>query len=159
MSPLKPLRAFAFAAIAGASLSAISTPAFAAECPVASQGVDVRQPGPSMPSRVTDTVISSVDLDGYNIPGRKLRMRRLVVQPGGVVPWHSHGERPANIYILSGAITEYRSTCRVGITHSAGQVIAESGNLAHWWRNNTRHVAILLSADVLPPQMAADSSM
>ena len=158
MTASKTIRSLFFAA-ASAALTAFAAPAFAGECPAASVGVDVRQPGPSAPSRVTDTVISSVDLNGYNIPGRQLRLRRLVVQPGGVVPWHSHSERPANIYIQSGQITEYRSNCSVGITHRAGQVVAESGNLSHWWRNNSRHVAVLLSADILPPQMAADQSM
>ena len=159
MTASKTIRSLFFAAAASAALTAFAAPALAGECPAASVGVDVRQPGPSAPSRVTDTVISSVDLNGYNIPGRQLRLRRLVVQPGGVVPWHSHSERPANIYIQSGQITEYRSTCSVGITHRAGQVVAESGNLSHWWRNNSRHVAVLLSADILPPQMAADQSM
>ncbi|HVY85803.1 MAG TPA: cupin domain-containing protein [Caulobacterales bacterium] len=159
MTPIKALQTLAFASLASAAFATLATPAFAAECPAASQGVDVRTSGPNAPSKVTDNVISSIDLTGYNVAGRQLRLRRLVVQPGGVVPWHSHQERPANIYILRGAITEYRSTCRVGITHSAGEVVAESGNLSHWWRNNTRHVTVLLSADVLPPQMAADSSM
>ena len=159
MTTSNSLRTMFFAIAASAALGAFAAPAFAAECPTASVGVDVREPGPSAPSHVTDTVISSIDLAGYNIAGRQLRLRRLVVQPGGVVPWHSHGERPANIYILRGQISEYRSTCRVPILHRAGEVVAEQGNLSHWWRNNSRHVAVLLSADILPPQMAANQSM
>ena len=30
----------------------------------------------------------------------------LVVQPGGIVPWHSHADRPALIYVVSGEIVE-----------------------------------------------------
>ena len=137
-----------------------SANAFAADCPVGKVGVDVTKPGPMAPLKVTDTVIASIDLGaGYNIPGRLMRMRKLVVQPGGVVPWHSHGDRPANIYVVSGQITEYRSTCAVPILHPAGDVTAESGNLSHWWKNNSKRVAVLLSADILPPQGKPDSSM
>ena len=145
---------------AAAAALAFAGPAFAADCPAGKVGVDVTKPGPMAPTQVTDTVISSIDLgQGYNIPGRLLRMRKLVIQPGGVVPWHSHGERPANIYVVSGQITEYRSTCAVPILHKTGDVTAESGNLSHWWKNNSKHVTVLLSADILPPQGKPDSSM
>jgi quercetin dioxygenase-like cupin family protein len=148
--------ALAFAAVTMATLSAAS----AGECPADKVGVDVTSPGPMAPSNVTDTVISSIDLgQGYEIPGRMLRMRRLEIKPGGVVPWHSHGERPANIYVVRGAVTEYRSTCAVPIVHRKGEVVAESGATSHWWRNNGWRTAILLSADILPPAMSPDSSM
>ncbi len=133
--------------------------AFAGECPAGKIGVDVMKPGATMPSGVTDTVIASIDLKGYGFDGRFLRMRRLVVQPGGVVPWHSHGDRPANILVLSGAITEYRSTCSVPLKHKAVEVTAEFGSLSHWWKNNTKKPAVLISSDILPPKMTADSTM
>lgn len=140
--------------------AAMVGPAFAGECPAGSVGVDVTPPGPMMPSGVTDDVISSIDLgQGYNVPGRLFRMRKLVVQRGGIVPWHAHNERPANIYIVSGEITEYRSTCAVPITHRAGDVVAETGATSHWWKNNSRKPAVLISADILPPAMDAKASM
>lgn len=141
------------------SMTAVSV-AVAGECPAGKTGVDVTPPGPMMPSKVTDTVISSIDLGaGYQIPGRQFRMRRLVIQPGGVVPWHSHSERPANIYVVSGSVTEYRSTCSAPITHKAGDVIAETGQTSHWWRNNGKQATVLLSSDILPPEMKPDTSM
>lgn len=149
------------ACIAGALLSfGVAPSAFAGECPAGKVGVDVTPPGPSMPSKVTDDVIASIDLgQGYNIAGRAFRMRRLVIQPGGVVPWHGHAERPANIYVVSGEVTEYRSTCSVPITHRAGEVVAESGATSHWWRNNSRRPVTLISADILPPQAPPEQSM
>ncbi len=150
--------AVAAAALATASFF-IAAPAFAGECPAGKVGVDVTKPGPMAPAGVTDTVIASIDLKDYGFAGRALRMRRLVVMPGGVVPWHSHGERPANILVVSGAITEYRSTCAVPILHKAGDVTAESGNLSHWWKNNTKKPAVLISSDILPPTKAADGMM
>jgi quercetin dioxygenase-like cupin family protein len=136
-------------------------PASAADCPANKVGTDATKPGPTMPEHVTDTVIASIDLSpvGSGLTGRKLRMRKLVVQPGGIVPWHSHETRPANIYIISGSITEYRSTCAVPIEHGAGDVTAEFGPLAHWWKNNTKQPTVLISADILPPEMNPDESM
>jgi hypothetical protein len=84
-------------------------------------GVDVTKPAANPAKGVTDTVISAIDLsqEPANIAGRTLRLRELVVQPGGVVPWHSHGDRPAIIYIVEGSITEYASNCAVPILHKA----------------------------------------
>src|SRR5215472_6774948 len=147
---------------AGAIAAAIGATgaAFAGDCPAGKMGVDAMKPGPMMPSGVTDTVISSVDLTGYGLPGKLLRTRRLVLQPGGIVPWHSHRERPANIYILSGSVTEYRSTCSVPIVHDAGDITAESGNLSHWWKNTGSSEAVILSSDIAPaPAQATMSSM
>lgn len=138
-----------------------SSHAFASDCPPDKVGTGIMQPGPSAPVGVTDTVIASIDPaplgDGFE--GRKMRMRKLVVQPGGIVPWHSHSARPANIYVISGSITEYRSTCSVPIEHGAGDVTAEFGALSHWWKNNTKKRTVLISADILPPDMKPDESM
>jgi quercetin dioxygenase-like cupin family protein len=146
-------------AVAGLALLPASPGAFAADCPAGKVGTDVTKPGPTTPSGVTDTVISSIDLSSMGFAGRKMRMRKLTIEPGGVVPWHSHATRPANIYVISGSITEYRSSCAVPIEHSAGDVTAEFGSLAHWWRNNTKQPTVLISADILPPDMSLDESM
>ncbi len=103
-----------------------------------------------MPVGVTDTELGFVPL-GKEIPGldgRRLRLRRLVVQPGGVVPWHSHAARPALIMTMSGTITEYRSNCAAPIEHPAGDVARESGGISHWWKNNGAVPAELIAADI-----------
>ena len=156
-STLKTLSMVSALTLGGLSLAPA---AFAGECPAGKVGVDVTRPGATMPKDVTDTVIASIDLaKGYMVDGRTLRMRRLVVQPGGVVPWHSHAERPANIYVVEGAITEYRSTCAVPIEHKAGDVTAEAGNLSHWWRNNSRKPTVLISSDIVPTPMMTVGGM
>ncbi len=91
--------------------------------------------------------------------GYKMRLRRLVVQPGGIVAWHSHAERPSNIYIIEGSITEYRSTCAVPIEHKAGEAVAEVGALQHWWRNNTDKPTVLTSSDLFHDKMADEHVM
>ncbi|MBP2233955.1 quercetin dioxygenase-like cupin family protein [Sinorhizobium kostiense] len=128
-------------------------PAAAGECPPDQVAAGAMKPGATAPEGVTDEVLASIDLSskGGDWKGSALRFRKLVVQPGGVVPWHSHEARPANILILEGTISEYRSTCKVPIEHKAGEVTAEFGDLAHWWKNNGDKPAVLYSADILPP--------
>ena len=104
---------------------------------------------PTMPKGVTDTIIGSVDLAGeIGVNGRMLRTRRLVIQPGGIVPLHSHKDRPALIYTLSGSITEYSSACAVPINHKAGDISREADGLSHYWVNHGKVPAVVLSSDV-----------
>ncbi len=156
-STLKTLSMASMLVLGGITL----TPAaYAGECPAGQVAADAMKPGATMPKDVTDNVIGSIDLGkGYNIAGKTMRMRKLVVQPGGVVPWHSHAERPANIYVVEGAVTEYRSTCKVPIEHKAGEVAVESGDLAHWWKNNTTKPAVLISADIVATPMMNEGGM
>jgi len=62
---------------------------------------------------VTDTTLASIDLEQEpaKLKGRELRFRKLVIEPGGVVPWHSHDDRPALIYVAQGEVVEYDSNC------------------------------------------------
>jgi quercetin dioxygenase-like cupin family protein len=130
---------------------AVAPTASAGDCPAGKVMAGAMKPGATVPKDVTDNVIGSIDLgNGYNVAGKTMRLRKLVIQPGGVVPWHSHAERPANIYVVEGAVTEYRSTCAVPIEHKAGEVAVESGDLAHWWKNNTTKQTVLISADIVP---------
>lgn len=129
---------------------------YAGECPADQVAAGALTSGETMPVGVTDEVLSAIDLTpkGDAWKGNQLRLRKLVVQSGGVVPWHSHGERPANILVVEGSITEYASNCKVPIEHKAGEVVAEFGeDLAHWWKNNGDVAAVLYSADILPPAM------
>jgi quercetin dioxygenase-like cupin family protein len=87
-----------------------------------------------------------------------LRTRRLVIQPGGIVPLHSHRDRPALIYTLSGSITEYSSACSVPIQHKAGDISREAEGLSHYWVNHGKVPAVVLSSDVFHSGKA-DGSM
>lgn len=108
-------------------------------------------PGPAAHKGVTDKVLTMVPLanEKVGLKEHSLRLRRLVVQPGGVVAWHSHADRPAIINVVSGDITEYSTHCAVPIVHRAGETSTESGGLSHWWRNHTNQPVVLLSADLL----------
>jgi quercetin dioxygenase-like cupin family protein len=144
------LMAAAFAAGAFALLPAAAQ---AGSCPadkmVASgQG---QQPGAKAHKNVTDKVLTMIELgkEKVGLKDHQFRLRRLVVQPGGEVAWHSHADRPAIIYIVSGTITEYASTCAVPIVHKAGDVARETHTTSHWWKNSSSKPAVLLSADIL----------
>src|SRR5215831_10196987 len=137
------------AVVAGAS--ALALPAFAGECPADLKKPDARQPVDFKPVGVTDTVIASIDVSKapFNIQGRNFRMRKLTIEPMGIVPWHSHADRPAIIYITEGEIVEYASNCAGPIVHKAGDVVAETPEISHWWKNLGDKTAVLLSADLL----------
>lgn len=131
--------------------SLLGTAALAGECPASSVvEKDGQKPGATAHKGVEEKVLGAIDLskEKVNVAGRMLRMRRLVIQPGGEVAWHSHEDRPALIYVTEGAITEYSSHCSVPIEHKAGDLSVESGGLSHWWKNNTKKPAILLSSDL-----------
>lgn len=149
---------YAAALVAGAVLAA---PASAGECPPDKVSPGFRTTGETKPKGVTDTVLASIDLskEKVNLDNRQLRTRRLVVQPGGVVPWHSHEDRPALIYVVSGSIYEYASNCSVPILHKAGEVSIEKLGVQHWWKNTGKTPAVLLSSDLFQDEPKADANM
>jgi quercetin dioxygenase-like cupin family protein len=137
------------AVLAATAAMLAGSPAFAGVCPVDKTAANPLTGAPTAPLKVTDTVIGSVDLaKEIQVPNRDLRMRRLVVQPGGIVPLHSHAGRPALIIVVTGTVVEHRSTCSVGIVHKAGEIASESDGISHWWKNVGKVPAVLLSADV-----------
>ncbi|MEJ1158868.1 cupin domain-containing protein [Prosthecomicrobium sp. N25] len=139
------------AALALAAAALVPGTASAGQCPAGKQIADATKPVDFAAKGVTDTVLSSIDLarEPAQIQDRKMRLRRLVIQPGGIVPWHSHMDRPAIIYIVQGEITEYASNCAVPILHKAGEVAPETHATSHWWKNTGRETVVLLSADLL----------
>lgn len=129
--------------------------AYAGQCPAGKMGVDVTKPSNLPAKDVTDKVLAAIDLskEPAKLDNRLLRLRKLEILPGGVVPWHSHGDRPAIIYIIQGEVVEYASNCSVPIVHKAGDVTAETAATSHWWKNTGKQIVILLSADILHDQM------
>ena len=149
---LRPWRKVAIAAIVSAAGIATASTAMAGECPADKIVADGKgQPmGATEPKDVTDTVLASIDLskEMLKADGRLFRMRQLEIQPGGIVPWHGHADRPALIYVVSGEITEYASTCAVPMLHKAGEVSVDAGR-SHWWQNTGKKPVVLISADIL----------
>lgn len=153
----------AVAAVFAGALSFAAVSALAGECPA-----DQRRPdgsGQKMSANaakdVTDKVLVTNDLamDPIALKGRLFRTRELVVQPGGIVPWHDHGNRPAMIYVVSGEIYEYASTCAVPILHKTGSVAAEKAPTQHWWQNTGKAPVKLISVDLFPAEKQMDQHM
>jgi quercetin dioxygenase-like cupin family protein len=96
-------------------------------------------------------IVANIDVakPPFDIKDHSFRLRRLTIRPGGVVPWHSHADRPAIAYVLEGEITEYASNCAVSVEHKAGDVIVETPNLSHWWKNFSDKNAVIISGDLL----------
>jgi quercetin dioxygenase-like cupin family protein len=125
--------------------------AFAGDCPAGKEVAgSMTADGHTEGKGVTDTVLAVNSLGDYypELADREQRIRKLTIEPGGEVPWHSHADRPALIYVVSGEIVEHRSTCAVPIVHRAGEVAAELGPLMHWWKNETDRPVVLISADL-----------
>ena len=142
-----------------AAAMSFATLAQAGECPADKLVADGegQKAGATTPKDVTDTVLASIDLskEMVKLDSHLFRMRRLVIKPGGIVPWHSHADRPALIYIVQGEITEYASICKVPILHNAGDVSVDAGR-SHWWKNAGKRTVVLISADILDDRMDAN---
>jgi quercetin dioxygenase-like cupin family protein len=137
--------------VACAAALLIAAPAaIAGECPAGKVTTDGQKAGATAHKDVVEKLLGQIDLSKEKIAvaDHHLRMRRLDIKPGGEVAWHSHAERPALIYVVSGTITEYASTCAVAIVHTTGDLSLERGGLSHWWKNTSAEPVVLISADI-----------
>jgi quercetin dioxygenase-like cupin family protein len=149
------------AAVAGAMSFAAA--ANAGECPADHRRPDGsgQKPGATAPKDVTDVVIATTDLakEKVALKDRLFRARRLDIKPGGVVPWHSHDNRPAMIYVLKGTIVEYASTCAVPIVHQPGDISPERIGTSHWWKNTGKETVVLIVSDIFPVEDKVSEKM
>jgi quercetin dioxygenase-like cupin family protein len=157
------LLSLTLAAVFGGAMAIATATVSAGECPADKRVADGQgqKPGPTTPKDVTDVVRATTDLskEPAGINGRHFRLRQLDMKPGAIVPWHSHNDRPAMIYIVSGEVIEYSSSCAVPIVHKAGDVAPEKKGTSHWWINKTNTPAVLISVDLFPTEMKEDPRM
>lgn len=106
-------------------------------------------------------ILATVELKGWRGSGDLLlRMRRLIVLPGGIVPTHQHDDRPSVVTVIVGEITEHSAFCAVPILHRTGETTPEFGpGHTPWWENRSSTPVILISADVVPQEMMNDPHM
>ncbi|NRF69487.1 cupin domain-containing protein [Aquincola sp. S2] len=131
--------------------SALLSGASAGECPADKLAPNPLNGAATAPMGVTDTELASIDLARENVKlnQRRLRMRHMVIQPGGVVPLHSHADRPALIMVTAGEIHEHSSKCAVPILHRAGDIAREALGTQHWWKNSGSQPVHLTIADIV----------
>jgi quercetin dioxygenase-like cupin family protein len=144
-------RSIVYAGLAAGSTLLGASSVLAGGCPADKMKADVRQPVTHAGKGVNDTVLAAIDLEKEpaNIRERQLRFRKLTIEPGGIVPWHSHDDRPAIIYVAEGEIVEYASNCADPIVHKAGDIRPETHGTSHWWQNLGNKTVILFVGDVL----------
>lgn len=82
-------------------------------------------------------------------PARAVRLRRIVVQPGGIIAWHDHTALQGMALIVSGEMVELRNSCLDPIPYRAGDVALEDAATAHSWRNESDEEAVILVSHVV----------
>jgi len=131
---------------------AVASPALAGECPADQVLTEPRQLEKAPDIGIKRPILAAVSLKGWRELGdMSLRMRKLTILPGGVVPTHSHKDRPTIIYIVSGEIWENNTYCAVPILREAGDWLPEFGDhYESWWENRTDQPVEIISTDVVP---------
>jgi len=127
---------------------ALASSALAGECPADKMKPNVREKVDFKPASVTDVTLGAIDLGKQpaHIEGRELRFRKLTIEPGGIIPWHSHDDRPALISVQQGEIVEYASNCEVPITHKAVTSAPRCSALRTGGRTSARRQSFSMSA-------------
>jgi quercetin dioxygenase-like cupin family protein len=139
------------ALLAGLLSIVAATHAVAGECPAGKAGANPLNNAPTAPVGVTEQELASIDLKSENVKldQRRLRLRAMQIQPGGIVPLHDHSDRPALIMVNEGAIFENSSKCLEPIYHRAGEISREFLGTKHWWKNEGSTTVKLTIADIV----------
>lgn len=140
-----------FRQIATAAALAVAGLAHAGQCPADKLAANDLPGAATAPVGVVDTELASIDLAKENVKldQRRLRLRQMTIMPGGIVPLHSHEDRPALIMVNSGEIYEYSSKCAVPILHKAGETAREFMGTKHWWKNTGSAPVNLTIGDIV----------
>ncbi|MEO0999729.1 MAG: cupin domain-containing protein [Pseudomonadota bacterium] len=111
--------------------------------------------GPRQGRGISNETLGLIPLGQYieSHEDRTMRMRYWEVEPGGVVPLHSHANRPSMIYIMEGTIVEHRSDLDEPKVYGPGGVSIEAGPVLHWWENTGDVTVKMIAFDVFQDQM------
>lgn len=110
-----------------------------------------RQPPPANIGQ-SEVALRSLDLTGEleSTRGRPLRMRRITLQPGGVLGLHNHVDRPAITYLLQGQMT-YHQDGKPDVVANPGDGFAEGRATTHWAESTGTVPAIWIAVDIPLP--------
>jgi len=100
----------------------------------------------------SDQLLRSIDLSTEldSTKGRPLRMRKVTLQPGGVLGLHNHVDRPAVTYLLQGQMT-YHQEGKPDLVANPGDGFAEGRATTHWAENTGKVPAIWIAVDIPKP--------
>jgi quercetin dioxygenase-like cupin family protein len=97
----------------------------------------------------SEELLRSLDLTNEMVStkGRTLRMRKITVQPGGVLAVHNHEDRPAVTYLLQGQMT-YHQGGKPDQIVGPGEGFAEGRATTHWGENTGKVPAVWIAVDI-----------
>ncbi len=108
--------------------------------------------GPAMPVGESEREVRTYDI-AQNLPqlGTHLfRTRYVDVAPGGVVPIHSHTNRPSLYLITSGEIMVHQTGIAEPLLLKTGDSHMAAEGAAHWWENKGTEKVAIWVADICP---------
>ena len=111
---------------------------------------DGQKPGATAHKDVKEQLLGQIDLSKEKSPFQIITCACAASrsQPGGEVAWHSHGERPALIYVVSGSITEYSSHCQFRSCTRRASFRSSRAACRTGGRTPPRSRYVLISADI-----------
>jgi len=109
-------------------------------CPADRVQENARAEGFGEHSGVTIEDVAGVPMNGGNV----LTLQRVTVAPGGVIGWHAHDGGQGMALLVSGEVTEARSTCLDTIAFTPGDITLEDAALTHAFRNDAATPAVFL---------------
>jgi quercetin dioxygenase-like cupin family protein len=100
----------------------------------------------------SEVLLRSLDLSNEldSTRGRPLRMRKITLQPGGVLAVHNHVDRPAITYLLQGQMT-YHQEGKPDLVANPGDGFAEGRATTHWGESTGTVPAVWIAVDIPKP--------
>jgi quercetin dioxygenase-like cupin family protein len=100
----------------------------------------------------SEELLRSIDLSNEldSTKGRPLRMRKVTLQPGGVLGLHNHVDRPAVTYLLQGQMT-YHQEGKPDVVANPGDGFAEGRATTHWAESTGKVPAVWIAVDIPKP--------
>ena len=89
------------------------------------------------------------EIDGMQ--GRQLRLRLLMIEPGGHIGMHSHADRPAVVYFIRGIDTVTFGDGTVK-TFKPGDTASATKTTFHWHQNKGKEPVVFVAVDVFHPK-------
>jgi quercetin dioxygenase-like cupin family protein len=107
---------------------------------------------PTQNAGQSEQLLRSIDLTNEldSTKARPLRMRKVTLQPGGVLGLHNHVDRPAVTYLLQGQMT-YHQEGKPDLVANPGDGFAEGRATTHWAESTGKEPAVWIAVDIPKP--------
>ena len=94
-------------------------------------------------------LLQNIDLTDEidSVKGRPLRLRKITLEPGGVIAIHSHKDRPTVSYFVQGEVI-FHQVDKPDVVLHPGEGFAEGKGTTHWAENRGSVPAVWIAADI-----------